>query len=542
MKKIICIFIGIVIVNFVCSAEKKAEKNNIELPDLTTEVTTNSQDAENISGPAFEDIIELPKTTGNLVPELPDVELQEENELVLSATEENKNQIYAEGQIGGGYPASFIGDFSVAKILGKNPFKISFNHKSNAGYSGHELSEGFNNDKTVIGINKKITFDKMELGLNGIYEAQGNGLQGKAESISSINQNIISGDVDFLWQLPNNFLLQSDIFSDFYCRFADLTYNSSDNFDCPNWIKKQNLFSLKPSAKIEWQNNNIEAGFFAGYSFIDNSINRGQFVFDFSWNNEIVNVFANVALVTGTNINDNRVICPFSIGVNSAFPVYFSDRKVSVTAEGGLKSEQKSISDYERQYKFSAFSYKPAETTDWYSSVKFLLPLKTAFTANLKIDFTKSAFGSQKYMPLYNSNDSAALYNGIYEYTKKNWTELVTNLDFTYKYQLFAVTVKWHANWIDVPVLENKHDFSVILSLQGKEGNWGTSLESYYSIDAADKTPKMNFSSYIQLSSAVKIVFDADDIIKLVTLKTRNYAGDYISNSGNVTMLIKFLF
>ena len=80
------------------------------------------------------------------------------------------------------------------------------------------------------------------------------------------------------------------------------------------------------------------------------------------------------------------------------------------------------------------------------------------------------------------------------------------------------------------------------MSLQGKEGNWGTSVEAYYSIDAADTTPLLNFEAFTQVSPATKIVLSANDIIKLVSAESRTYAGQYVANSGNVTLLIKFLF
>ena len=80
------------------------------------------------------------------------------------------------------------------------------------------------------------------------------------------------------------------------------------------------------------------------------------------------------------------------------------------------------------------------------------------------------------------------------------------------------------------------------MSLQGKEGNWGASVETYYSIDAADKTPLVGFEAFTQVSPAVSVVLSATDIVKLVSGEPRTYAGQYVANSGNVTLLIKFLF
>ena len=267
--------------------------------------------------------------------------------------------------------------------------------------------------------------------------------------------------------------------------------------------------------------------------------NRGQFDFNFAWSNESFKVFTGVGVAFGNNIGKNPVAVPFNVGIDASFPVYFSDRKVSLALQGGLKSEQKKISDYERKYKFTGFSFVPTEQSDWYSSFRVTLPLKSAFAADLGVDYSISAFGNNRLIPSY---DPAALVNGIYGYAFKEQEALSTFFDFTYRYKIFAITVKWWSNWIDLPVLENKHNFILNMSLQGKEGNWGTSVEAYYSIDAADKTPLLNFEAFTQVSPATKIVLSANDIIKLVSAESRTYAGQYVANSGNVTLLIKFLF
>ena len=48
-------------------------EDDIELPDLTTVVSADKEEEENIPAPDFTDLIQLPETAGKLVPELPEV-------------------------------------------------------------------------------------------------------------------------------------------------------------------------------------------------------------------------------------------------------------------------------------------------------------------------------------------------------------------------------------------------------------------------------------------------------------------------------------
>ncbi len=515
-----------------------ADNGKIDLPDLTTEVSSETTDVEDIPTPDFSDVVTVPETTGSLVPELPEVEVIEGKDVVVSSSEEDGKQIYAEGQIGGGYPASFIGNFSVSKIFGANPFTISFDHESSAGYGGTELSEGYNNNNTSIVLDKIFNFNNITLELTGNYEDSGNGLQNKSESISAVNRDVIGGTLDFLWELPYGFSVGSLITSDFYYRFAEITYNSSDSFTCPDWIRKKASFVVSPSVFAKWENNSFKVGLDAGYSFGDFT-NRGEFTTDFSWTNDKVKLFTDVGIVIGDNLNDNTFVIPFTLGVESSLPVYFSDNTLDISLTGGMESYRSTIGDMERLFNFSAFEEIPSETSNWYSSFSLLVPLKSAFSAKIGIDYKTTAFNNGIWQPNY---DSSTLVNGLYGFEMKNSESFATTIDITYRYKLFAITAEWNANWLDVPALENKQNFSITTSLQSKEGKWGTSLSAALSLDSEDYTPELDFEAYLQASSSAKFVISANDILKLVTGKTRVYAGDYISNSGNVTMLVKFLF
>ena len=122
-----------------------------------------------------------------------------------------------------------------------------------------------------------------------------------------------------------------------------------------------------------------------------------------------------------------------------------------------------------------------------------------------------------------------------------NRNELYTDFAFTWKYKIFAASAKYHAYWLETPVLQNKHTISVNLAVQSQKGLWGASLDTAYMLDSPDK-PVFSLEGYVQASSAVRIVLSVNDVLKLLGAEERMYAGQYVSNSGNASLAVKFLF
>jgi hypothetical protein len=131
--------------------------------------------------------------------------------------------------------------------------------------------------------------------------------------------------------------------------------------------------------------------------------------------------------------------------------------------------------------------------------------------------------------------------SGLYTFSQKNRNELYTDFAFTWKYKIFAASAKYHAYWLETPVLQNKHTISVNLAVQSQKGLWGASLDTAYMLDSPDK-PVFSLEGYVQASSAVRIVLSVNDMLKLLGAEERMYAGQYVSNSGNASLAVKFLF
>jgi hypothetical protein len=61
-------------------------------------------------------------------------------------------------------------------------------------------------------------------------------------------------------------------------------------------------------------------------------------------------------------------------------------------------------------------------------------------------------------------------------------------------------------------------------------------------LDASDNKPVINLEGFVQASDAVRIVLSVNDMLKLPGGGERSYAGQYAANSGNASLLVKFLF
>ena len=531
MKKIV-IEICLLLLTLQFFAQSSTQENQIELPDLTTLVSGTSEEEDFAPAPDFEDVLDMAYNSGDLVPQLPSVSVTDEAEVSVESAQLSQKDIYAEGEIGGGYPASFTGDFQIARLYGADPFKISFNHESASGFAGHKLADGYNTSNTAIGVEKDFIRQKLRWGLFARYEDLKDGFQGKVEDIAANNQDSVLVGGSLLWYLPKDFSLSFDVNSEFYYRFADVIRGSAPAYT---------VVTAQPQLGLTWLHNGFELAFNAEYDLEawNEVSNRGQFDIDFSWQNDKIKLFSKLGLVTGNYIGDNPIVIPFTLGLDTFLPVYFSDRKLNLSLSGGILSERKTSSRLEHDFKFACMKAFSSETTDWYGQANLLVPLKSSFTGNVIVGYKRTAFGNGVWTPDY-SNES--LTEGLYAFSLKNRNALYTDFAFTWKYKLFAASAKYHANWIDIPSLENKHTVSVNFALQSQKGLWGVSLDTAYLLDAADNKPIINLEGYMQVSPAVRICLSAGDLLKLLGAEERMYGGQYVANSGNASLLVKFLF
>jgi len=514
--------------------------SQIELPDLTTVVSGDSGQTDYAPPPSFEDVLEMPYNSGSLVPLLPSISADQEPE-AFSEDQSEQKDIYAEGRIGGGYPASFTGNFEISRLYGADPFKISFNHDSVAGFSGHLLSDGYKISNTAIGLQKDFIRKNIKWGLSGRYEDKSNGFQGKVDGISAYNQDSVGLGGNLLWSITDEVQFKFDAASEFYFRFAEITKNSDPAFFLPDWIRNTSRVTFDPSLSIGWTHKGFELSFDALYNLEawSKASNRGECDLNFSWGNEKVKLYSAVGIVFGNTSGSNKVIVPFSLGLDCLLPVYFSDRKLNLSLCGGLESKRNSTAQLEGLYAFSGLQELSDETSNWFGRVNLLVPLKTSFTGNVSAGYARTACNNGLWQPDYSQ---ASMNGGLYGFTQKDRNELYTDFSFTWKYKLFAVTGSYYANWLDIPVLQNRHTFVIGFALQSQKGLWGISLDTSYLMDAADNKPVIDLEAFVQATSSVRIALTVDDMLKLLGAEERLFAGQYSACSGKALLLVKFLF
>ena len=548
MKRLIkYIFTGLVIFSFAINtfAQTASDSNaqadtQIELPDLTTVVTSEDQE-ETAPAPDFENVLDHIYNSGELVPELPQASVGADGDVLSAGDSSVEKDIYASGQIGGGYPALFSGNFEVSRLFGADPFRIAFNHYSASGFASHNLADGFSSKNTWIELEKEFVRQNLDIKFSGRYEDIGNGLQSRAESVSANNQDSIELSGIILWNFAGDFHLDFSVDSEFYYRFADITYNSSESFVVQDWIKNTSRVTAEPKLALSWVHNGFDISLDGFYSLEAWSkvSNRGQFDFNFAWSNESLKLYAGVGVAFGNNIGQNPVVVPFKVGLDAALPVYFSDRKLNLSLNGGIDSKRLTTSQLERKYKFSGMNQFTEETSDWFGNFSILVPLKTSFTGKAAVSYKTTAFRNGEWAPSY---ADTSLTNGLYGFEQREHDELCTDFSFTWKYKLFAATATYHANWMDIPVLENRHTVSVSFALQSQKSRWGVNLDTAYLLDVSDNKPVINLEGYVQASDAVRIVLSVNDMLKLLGAEERSYAGQYAANGGNAMLLVKFLF
>jgi len=520
------------------NTDASANRDEIELQDLSTVIKSDSLVADAQSLPPFSVILDDVKSTGSIEPVLPDVAVQENTSVADAYANSKEKSVFAEGQVGGGYPCLFFGDFSVYRLSGQNPFRIDFDHNSAAGYSGNSLNDGYKDSSTKIAFEKTLQGKKIKFVFDGEYKALVNGLQNKVAGISDITQNDVCGGVDFSWNVNKILCLGISLDSGFYNRYSTIT-EAKPEYDN---LKKLTVFDLSPVVYGNVCVNNFDIDFSGSYMLYadgDYANNRGLIKAGLCWNNESVKLYGDVSAAFGTRMNDNSAIVPFTLGTSALIPVNFSNRRAAVTAEGGLASSMQKIPDLETKYKFTSVYGIPNEKSDWFGTLMLALPVGTSFTASADFDFRTTAFNNKTTAP-----DYSVIYCGYYGLIDKKQTLFTTDFELTYYYKFASLAAGVKSNWIDIPVLENNHLLSCSVGLLQQKSKYGLNISSNFGLDDDNDpiVPFFNFDAFVKVTNAVQFGFNIEDFVYLVSGKSRTYAGEYITRSGTASLMAKFFF
>ena len=512
---------------------------NIELPEVTTVISGDAEKAEKDALPDFSDVLELPSGSGGVEPELPGVESAGKPEIAASPLPKSEKSVYAEGLIGGGYPMFFTGNISVFRSVGESPFRFNFEHNSALGYSNHSLIDNFSDRETKLEIKKSYKKNNVSWSAGGTYKSCADGLQGNVNSngqtISLFNRDTYSAEGAASYSFANGFMLGTSADVVFYNRYAEQPCVA---------IPTLSYSQITPSAFVKWQGHGFDVGLDATYAFTTElheelafqNGHRGQFGAHLEWKNDFVKLYGNTAAIVGNLINDNAVIVPFTVGVDSSFPVYFANRRFSILAEGGIKTEKAALNELEEKYKFAEINWNAPETSDWYGKLAFTIPLKTAFTGSASLEYRQTAYGNKTLEPDYSSSDP------IYKFYETSHQLFITDFVLSYHYEDFTFNTEWRSNWMDVPALETYQLVNFALNWQDNKSRYGADLSVTLPINSEVETPVINAEAFVRLTSSVRAILSVNDIVKLYTGEPRYYAGKYVARGGSAVVLLKFFF
>jgi hypothetical protein len=542
MKKTIYVSCTLVMISSVLLF---AQNNDIMLPDVTTVVSGDALTAGKNTVPDFSEILPSVPDSKAVLPELPQAAAggnADTGETIIR--KETENSVYAEGLAGGGFPGFFIGNFSVYRPSGADPFRISFNYESADGYARNAFTGGFYDRTAAITGSKTFTAKNAVYKFNGSYESLANGLQNQYPGFYDVTKQTVAGNADASWTLPNGFSIQSDANAEWYSRFAGITGPSA----AADYAEKAAVFSFTPSARFGWGAGGFSSYFSTAWylqsdtseSLSTGSTNRASFGTGFGWKNEYVHVYGDADAVIGTELGDNPVVVPFTLGLSSSFVTGLSSRKMSLSTEGGLSSEQPLYADLEKKYTFSSLSFIPGETSDWYGKISADVPVKDALSFTTEAEYRQTALGNGIWEPDY--KDDSFLY-GQYIFKQTDRSQLCTDAGVSFYKGILTLRGSWRAQWIYVPVLETPDTITISASVQGSDSRWSAGTEvCFFPDEDSDHMPELNFSGFYLLTKAVRLAVTADDVVKLITGQPRTYAGRYIARSGSAGFLIKFFF
>lgn len=512
---------------------------NIELPEVTTVISGETEKAGEDALPDFSDVLKLPTGSGGVEPALPAVETSENPDLASGKAKPVEKSVYAEGLIGGGYPAFFTGNISVARTVGASPFKFSFEHESALGYAAHSVTDGFSDRTTKLSVEKNYKKNHFEWGASGFYKSASDGLQGNVRfnntEIGLLNRDLYNASGNISYSFDNGFSMGAAAAANFYNRYAEIA--------CPQ-IKTAGFFSAAPSVMLRWQGYGFDTGFTTNYdfdtefseNFLYPKSHRVQFMLDLQWKNDFIRLYGNASAVIGHNIMDNPVIVPFTLGLDTSFPVYFSNRRVSICAEGGIDSHKEKVYELEEKFKFTNLNWNPTEVSEWYGRFTLSVPLKTSFTGTAGVEYRQTAYDNRRWQPRYND------YASIYSYSVNDFQGLSTDFSLAYRQGIFNVSGSWHSNWLDVPAEETDHSVKLDINFQNEDTKWGAGVNCLLPIKDEVETPVVNAEGFVRLTSSVRAMLNVSDIIKLYKGETRAYAGKYVSRGGSAALLLKFVF
>ena len=538
----------------------------IELPDVTTVVNGKTFTAGKDSVPDYSEILPENDSPEVQLPQMEGVKTARNSVDLTERPAQKEKDIYAEGELGAGYPFYFKGDFSIYRASGNSPFEINFAHESAEGFAREKSNEGFFARETSVHGKQSFYHEKVNHSLEATYKMTDDGLQLKSDSYSDSVQHTISGLAKSDWTLTNGMLISYGLEAAWFNRYGQVMKNS---LTAENYFDGTKILDLNPYLGFGWQGYGFKTLFTVFYGFqgnlngsgnlskIDGSSSsehshRGQFKLEASWENDSIKVGTDGSLIAGTAMGKNDFLPAFTGFFDFKTESFFDDRFIMLSLYGGLKSYQEKIRNLENTYKFSAAPAIPTETSDWFAKIDLTVPILTSFEAKTGFEFKKTAFENGIWQATYNDSylfscidSEGKVHNyGLYLLNSQERTEFNTNFGFYADFAPFKAGAEWKSFWKDVPSLEDEQKIKFSLEYQSADTKWNAGTTTAISFgEKADNCPDISAWAGVRLAPALSLAFEINDTIKLFHGTKREYAhSQYITTSGNAVLLAKFQF
>ena len=544
-----------------------AQSEEIALPDVTTVVNGETFTAGKDSVPDYSAILPENDAPEVRLPEMEGVKKAENLPYEQEKSAQKEKDIYAEGELGAGYPFYFKGDFSIYRVSGDSPFQIDFSHESTEGFARKKANEGFFERNTAIHGKKSFSSEYSTHFGEAEYKMSDDGLQLNSDSYSDTMKHTILGKAGSDWETSGGFLISYGAEGAWFNRYGEVMKDSPTS---GNFLDSTKIFDLNPYAGFGWTNDDfkvllsvfygLQANFNGKGNLIEtegssNSGNshRGEFKLSLSWANDFLSLGASGSLIVGTATGSKNLVPAFTL-----FSEYKTDefdftdgRDFTVSLQGGIDSYQEKIRNLENKYKFAVSPSIPTETTDAFAKIEASVPLLEFFEAKSTFEFRKTIFGNGIWAANYENSslvpilDANGTHNsGLYAITTDERTEFNTDFGFYADFSPFKAGAEWKSYWVDVPSLEEKQKIKLLFEYQKENAKWnaGTSTTFAFGGDA-DSCPDISAWAGVRLASSLSLAFEVNDVIKLLHGTSRDYAhSEYITTSGNAVLLAKFQF
>ncbi len=542
----------------VCSVAyaAKGADDEIELPDVTTLISGDSLIAGKDSVPDYKDVLPDIDTAKIQLPLLKsDGDDKNAEKQSVKAAESDKD-IYAQGKAGGGFPFCFTGDFSVYRASGNAPFSMNLSHSVTEAIADKKAIDGYYFRSTAFNAEKTYTGSALH-NIKAGYDFIETGLQGKSLVITDMISHTVSSSYDAYWGLPGGFNLSYGAFGEWYTRYGN-EYSDGSFVSYLKSDKKANVFVFNPDIKSLWTNDIVTVSFDCDYkiqgnlasndtyvrapgSYSAQSSHRGQFTLKSDVMVSVFDIYGSVSALVGTHIGDNNALVPFTVGVKIENTSQTISVPFTFDVSGGLTSYQLNVSEYEKKYRFASLPCIPSDVTNWYCKADFSFPIRTIAEAGVNIEYSKTAFGNGEWSSVYGSDLTDS---GVYLIKNNRKTYLNTDLFASVIFNDVRLNWSWTSYWLDTSAIEYKHCIKAGALYQKKGSLWSTGVDCDFGLgNDFDNTPCLNAYSQVVLTKALRMSFEVNDVIKLVSNETRRYAdSQYKQESGSASLFLKFQF